>query len=360
LSQAKYVNSPETLLFRKGKVLFGLDQAKRAILSSGQAIIVEGQIDVISLHEAGISNVVAPLGTAMTEDHARMARRLADDVVLVFDGDKAGDTAARKAFYLLSAAGANVKRLILPDGQDPDSFIRANGKEAMVEALAKAKPYIQMEIDRAPAASSEERVAGIKYVADLLSAIDERVTRDSLASLAAIRFQTTIEDITKRVRGKKHDKESEAQSTHIGREWVRQLFATIVQREDATKLWQATDWKRWESSIKGVGVLNELLACHFVPSDKTSLVAAIADKSQSLESCALESFGYALPSTPTDQLIAECYRELRRDHLAAKLSRLKAELKNQPANAKEIMPRIMATWNELLELEKSLNKQPNG
>jgi DNA primase len=134
----KYVNSPETALFNKSRVLFGFDKSKRFISKAGQAIICEGQIDMIMIFEAGLQNVVAGQGTAFTEQHAKMLKRLCNEVILCYDSDTAGRKAAERAFELLSPHGLSVRVAALPQGEDPDSLIREKGAlNRMVARVAK-------------------------------------------------------------------------------------------------------------------------------------------------------------------------------------------------------------------------------
>ncbi len=123
----KYLNSPETDLFFKGRSLYGMDKARQSATASGRFYLVEGYFDVIALHQNGIENAVAPLGTALTSDHVQILRRLAPSVMLVFDGDAAGIGAALRTLDLFMNSGIEVRVLLLPAGEDPDTFIRKNG-----------------------------------------------------------------------------------------------------------------------------------------------------------------------------------------------------------------------------------------
>ena len=131
----KYVNTPETPVFRKSRILFGLDKAKREILDAREALLCEGQIDCIRCHLAGFRNAVASQGTAFTEEHARLMRRYADRVVLVLDADEAGQKAALRTSNLLVAEGLSVKLAALPADEDPDSLILKGGPEAFAAVL---------------------------------------------------------------------------------------------------------------------------------------------------------------------------------------------------------------------------------
>ncbi|MBN9693085.1 MAG: DNA primase [Verrucomicrobia bacterium] len=140
---AKYVNSPETPIFTKGRVLFALDKAKRAILDAGHAVVCEGQLDTIACHSAGIRHVVAPQGTALTPEHARILKRYVDEVVLCFDGDKAGRDASIRSFDGLLGSGLAVRVASIPPPDDPDSFLKNHGTESFRGVLSRAEGYFE-------------------------------------------------------------------------------------------------------------------------------------------------------------------------------------------------------------------------
>jgi DNA primase len=144
---AKYLNSPETPLFRKGRVLFGLHKTKRALIEANCAVVCEGQLDLITLFEAGITNVVAPQGTAFTPDQARIVKRYVDEVVLCFDADDAGQKAGERSLDALLQNDLIVRVAEMPAGQDPDSLIRGEGKEAFERRVAAARDFFDHWID---------------------------------------------------------------------------------------------------------------------------------------------------------------------------------------------------------------------
>jgi DNA primase len=145
---AKYVNSPETPIFTKSKVFFGLDKSKRAILDAGFAIVCEGQLDLIACFMAGVQNVVAPQGTAFTDQHARIIKRYVDEVVLCFDSDEAGQNAAVRSLDHLLASGLAVRVAVVPAPHDPDSFIKANGGEAFRQLVEDAEGFFDYYLNR--------------------------------------------------------------------------------------------------------------------------------------------------------------------------------------------------------------------
>ena len=200
----KYMNSPETAIFKKSRILFGLDRAKRAILDTDQAIVCEGQIDVLRCHSAGIRNVVAPLGTAFTPEHCRAIKRLTDRVLLCLDGDRAGQATAERLgpmlieadadepAYLQSELGLNVVQLAATE--DPDSYILKYGADAFRTLLAKPTDYLDFYIQQVAAqheggesATGHRRV--VEAVSELIARVPNEAVRQKLALQAANRLQ---------------------------------------------------------------------------------------------------------------------------------------------------------------------------
>ncbi|HEX3000497.1 MAG TPA: DNA primase, partial [Armatimonadota bacterium] len=169
--QPKYLNSPDTPLFDKGKTLYGLDQARHAIADSGVAVVVEGYMDAVMAQQAGVKNVVATLGTALGKNHLDLLRRYAPRVVLAYDGDKAGLAAAERSLSLFEEADIEGRVLILPEGQDPDEFIRANGSEAFQKAVAAALPIIEFQLRRLTARADRDTPEGRAALASAVAAV---------------------------------------------------------------------------------------------------------------------------------------------------------------------------------------------
>lgn len=144
--EVKYINSPETPIYQKGKVLYGLHQASQAIRRSGRAVIVEGYTDLLSLVQAGVENVVASLGTALTRPQARLLSRYAKEAVLLYDADSAGLAAAERGADMLLEAGLSVRILSLPSGMDPDQAVRQKGADFIVESLEQAETFLDFKL----------------------------------------------------------------------------------------------------------------------------------------------------------------------------------------------------------------------
>jgi DNA primase len=186
---AKYINSPETPLYSKGQVLFNLDKAKTAIRQAGYALLVEGQMDCISLFLRGIQHVIATSGTAFTEQQVAILRRHTSNVVVNFDPDAAGANAAEKSIALLTEEGFNLKLVTLDGGLDPDRFIRERGVEAYTQAVLGARRQSDYLIERArqmfPGAGAEQKVKAMNYLLPHIRRIPEKLVRDQFAMDAA-------------------------------------------------------------------------------------------------------------------------------------------------------------------------------
>ena len=185
----KYLNSPETPLYTKGQVLFNLDKAKQAIRQFEFALLVEGQMDCISVYMAGITNVLATSGTAFTEAQVRLLARHTRQVVVNFDPDTAGANAAEKSIALLIEEGFSVKVVTLEGGLDPDRYVRERGTQAYIAALRGARRHSDYLIERArtlfPPITPDAKVKALNFVLPHMQHIPSRITRDEFAADAA-------------------------------------------------------------------------------------------------------------------------------------------------------------------------------
>ena len=178
-SQPKYLNSPETSVFNKRYILFGFDAAQKFIKESGQAIVVEGYMDAITAHAFGIRNVVASLGTAFSPEQAKLLLRNAKDIFFAYDSDAAGQNATVRALSILRNLGANVRVILIPDGKDPDEFIRKHGTEAFQSLIAEASDILEYQIKQAfqsiDYSGLEGKVAVVSKIVPILAEADNAV-----------------------------------------------------------------------------------------------------------------------------------------------------------------------------------------
>ncbi len=187
--QPKYWNSPETPVFSKSRTLYGLWRARKAIASREQAIVVEGYTDVIACHQAGFENVVATLGTSLTEEHVQTLARLASVVLLAFDADSAGLKAASRAAQIFEAQEVEVRVLDLPEGEDPDSLLRSGKRIVFEDAIQTALPLTEYRIKRlirkGPAETDRDRVALFRKALPILAAVPSVLEREQYVKLLA-------------------------------------------------------------------------------------------------------------------------------------------------------------------------------
>jgi DNA primase len=186
IKDRKYVNSPDSPLFHKKEQLYGLHAALDAIRKTGVAVLVEGNFDVMSLHEAGIEEAVAPMGTALTVEQITLLGKLAKTVVVVFDGDTAGQRAAQKVIPMFVEADVDGRLARMPPGIDPDDFVRKNGGEAFRRLIAGARPMLDQFIqDAAAEPSIPGKMSTLEAVAELLVKVRNQTTRELYAQQLA-------------------------------------------------------------------------------------------------------------------------------------------------------------------------------
>jgi DNA primase len=200
----KYVNSPETLVFVKSRILFGLNRTKRPIIEADSAILCEGQIDLMRCWQKGVRNVVAPQGTAFTDEQARKLKRLAKEVVICFDADNAGQNAAQRAIDVLLKEDVQVRIARIPAGEDPDSLLRKNPVAVFEEIIAQARDYTRHLLDTACAqedvASPRGRGAVAQKMAQVIARIPNAVQRETFLLEVARRLQVTRNVVEEEVR----------------------------------------------------------------------------------------------------------------------------------------------------------------
>jgi DNA primase len=202
--QPKYLNSPETPIYSKGRTLYGLNLSKNAIRQRKFAILVEGYFDFAQVYQAGFQGVVASCGTALTPQQAQQLRRFTSKVVLSFDPDAAGQGAAAKSCEMLVAEGFAVNVAVLPAGDDPDTFIRKRGSQGYAERLEHSTPYLEYLLDRAAASHNLNSDEGrVKFLGDMLPVagrIPDAAMRDRFADRLAFKARVTDDVVRAEIR----------------------------------------------------------------------------------------------------------------------------------------------------------------
>lgn len=241
---AKYINSPETAIYKKSRVLYGLSESREPLRKQQKALLVEGYFDLLRCYDAGIENVVASCGTALTEDQATLLRRYVPEVVVVYDGDSAGIKAALKATGILIRAGLTVKAMALPGGQDPDDYIKASGGPTFLE-LVNAAPdfvtyYATMSGDRTKTIEGRTEVA--HEIFEMVAVMDDAVRVDEYVKRTAhalgLNAHACRMEFEKYVRGAekrslpKETEEGEAAAVPTFQKDDLQFLAALMEREE--------------------------------------------------------------------------------------------------------------------------------
>jgi len=296
----KYINSPETDIFKKSNVLFALDKAKKAILKEKSVILCEGQIDAISCHENGIENAIAPLGTAFTAQHARMLKRYSKTAILCFDADSAGINACERAFRELAPEGLSVKVVQLPAGDDPDTFLRAHGSDAFRTAVAEALDFFEFKIlvgkKNGRMDSAEGRAELSRECTELLATMSDAAARDQqlnvVSSMLALTSATFRSEIGKAIKRKAaqsktsnraqgqeadQDKMTHIQAVPLDRTlaYLCQLALTSAPAQHflAEQFETLHEAKAW---VEGVGLLEKILSAAPDPESSAAVNAFMA------------------------------------------------------------------------------------
>lgn len=197
---AKYVNSPESLIYKKSNELYGLYQAKQAIVRQDKCILVEGYMDVISMHQSGIENVVASSGTSLTEGQIRLIHRFTENVTVIYDGDAAGIKASLRGIDMLLSEGLNIKVLLLPDGEDPDSFAQSHSASELAEYIAANEvDFMRFKTATLLQGLENDPIRRAKVIGDIVKSIS--VIPDSIMRHVYIKECSRTLDIDEKILG---------------------------------------------------------------------------------------------------------------------------------------------------------------
>ena len=355
----KYVNSPESPLFSKGNILFGLSKSKRAIARSRQAIVLEGQIDLITTFEAGIENVTAPQGTALTERHAVLLKRFAEEVILFFDADAAGERAAERALEILYAAGLQVRIGVLPTGEDPDSLIRKGGVEAFRALIAEAKDFFDFEIDRGLAGSGDQsvarRVALARRVAQFAGLVPDPVLRDTMIMRLAQRLKLPRESLDQVAMQNRRN--SSGRDSNFGPETNKAILpeekiaalchATLT--DQSLLLWiREQPWLAILEPIGGTELLQKILSSAVQPEVPNSIATFFAG----MEKTEVAALSQILKRRPIDRSVcAEYWTKLALAELHSRRQRLLGVVRLSEGSTDEHSTSL-AEINEIDDLER--------
>ena len=284
---AKYLNSPETPLFRKGNVLFGLHKSKRALIEANSAIVCEGQLDLITLFEAGIANVVAPQGTAFTEQQARILKRYVEEVVLCFDADAAGQKAAERSLEALLQNDLIVRIAEMPAGEDPDSIVRSRGKEEFEQRISSARDFFDYWIERRAATADLNSLSAKMQLARELAAtvarVHDPIMRREVANKVTARIGVASRDfdslLPKTTRDRRPDSAVDMRSSApmpAPRHEIAMLCLLAVRDSEAREVLLQQNWREVLSQTPDSDMLLRILDADVAPDDPASVNAFMA------------------------------------------------------------------------------------
>jgi DNA primase len=285
----KYVNSPETSLFRKGSVLFGLDKTKRALIEANCAVVCEGQLDLISLFEGGITNVVAPQGTAFTEKQARILKRFVNQVVLCFDADTAGQKAAERSLDALLQNDLIVGVAEMPPGEDPDSLVRREGKEAFEKRIAGARDFFDYWIEREMAntdvGSLGSKMQVARRLAETVSRVHDPLMRGEVVNKMSARLGVAAHDFEALVPRQSSTEfsameqpidDNDPRARPAPRHDISMLCVLALRDEAAREFLLQQNWREILAHLPDGEILVRILESDIRPSDAASLNAFMA------------------------------------------------------------------------------------
>ena len=306
---AKYVNSPETPLFRKGRVLFGLHKTKRGLIEADCAIVCEGQLDLITLFEAGIANVVAPQGTAFTEQQARILKRFVSEVVLCFDADAAGQKAAERSLDALLQNNLVVRVAEMPPGEDPDSLVRKGGREAFEKQVSAARDFFDWWIERESSAADLDSLSAkmqlAQKLAETIGRVQDPMMRGEVANRASARIGVPRTDFDRllakptRERFSVDDGEPRPELIAPPRHDIAMLSVLALRHDEARQFLLSENWREMLAHTPDAQILGRILESDLRPDDPASLNAFMAKLSPGEE--ALIS-GWLLQKMPPNGL----------------------------------------------------------
>lgn len=359
---AKYVNSPETMLFTKGAVLFGLHKSKRAIIDKRSAVVLEGQLDLITAFEAGVQNVIAPQGTAFTEKQARILRRFLPDgeVVLCFDADAAGEKAAERSLVSLLAENLLVRVAEMPPGEDPDSMIRSKGAGPFAERIAAARDFFDFQLERLAHGPDFDTPRGkmqaARKLAESIGLIGDAMLREAVMHRACQRLEISFTEFARllKLKTRKAPERDEApEPKDAGTaplDATMRLLALVALHDEAARAWiLAEPWQRTFGPDPDAGLLVKILAANLNPGQPASIHAFLTTLTSAEEAAVSGLLEVPPPAHPVT-VAHDCWRDLERRQIRRRMEAIHAKLRAQDTS----LPDMARLQKEVLDLQKRL------
>ena len=374
-NSGKYINSPETLIFKKSKQFFGLDKARRDIMKSGYALICEGQLDVIRCHQFGILNSIATLGTAFTSQHSNQLLRYTEKAIICFDSDSAGIKAGKSAFAELSEKGIHTHAIFLPEGQDPDSFLTEKSANDFLKKLENAPNYITALIrHQGLPQTPEEKSKYAHEIANMLANISEPIYRQAmidqitaLLELEPTEFLTLVNEKKRNLHSFQAQKTFQAQKKENSssnlppiNDRIATLCYLAIHYENSRE-WQRKHYEiieKYLSSIAGFEILKILL--EKLPHSKQTpakLNAFLETHFSSEQNQLIANFETKIMISEHMEASREALHKAVEDEIKEKIIQNNLKMKKKKNSRKnEDTEEILAIHKEILDLKESLLK----
>lgn len=354
---AKYVNSPETPLFTKGRVLFGLEKSKRAIIDANEVVVCEGQLDLISAFEAGVQNVTAPQGTAFTPQQARLLSRFAESVVLCFDSDNAGRAAVEKSLPALLTVGLTVRVARLPAGEDPDSLIRSRGADAFRGVVTAAREYFDNALaeELPPDATPRQRAQLARKLAGFLRGIEDAALREALAARVRSRLELTEAAFAAVLKNAPRpdapaDSAEDAAPERLELPEAARLFCRLAILSPAAREWMRARPEPAATFGAEFALVDRLIQSQ-VPLEEPGAFAAFCAGLSGAEERALAGLHLGRPPEDPVLVATDAWRGLLRARLTGEITALQARMR-QPDTPHE---EVASLHKQILDLQKRLS-----
>lgn len=363
-STPKYLNSSETPIFSKGHLFYGLDIAKDSIRESGCAIIVEGYMDVIAAHQAGIPNVIGALGTAFTTNHLRIVDRFCKEVILTFDSDNAGINAALRTLDIFIGSEVRAKVLLLPEGEDPDSFIRKKGKVAFLEVVQKSKSLIDFALNRIikkvpdliNSDSIDKKIKVVEECLPIIRKIPNRIEQDyylqRVSKDLGIDKDVLYAELKRRNRDKKGSPSERTKGDVVKRQGAEEVLLTLIIKDRSLRKMVSDklcieDFVDPQSRIIAGGILNSDKDIHdIINSDAYD--QGIRDIVTRL---AFDDIYFDSP----ERTLSDCVRVLQRNRLDRELRGMEKEIASAELNGMfDKVKTLLQTKQGLLQRKRLL------
>ena len=357
---AKYLNSPETPLFRKGNVLFGLHKSKRALIETSCAIVCEGQLDLITLFEAGITNVVAPQGTAFTENQARVLKRFVSEVVLCFDADAAGRKAAERSIEALFQNDLIVRVVEMPPGEDPDSLVRTKGKEDFESRVVAARDFFDFWIEREAAAADLNSLSAkmelARSLAQTVGHVHDSLLRGEIVRKVTARLGVSTNEFENLLprqdrRSMSPDLKRPVEPLDLPRHDVAMLCMFALRDEAARSLLLSENWHEVLAQTPNSGLLSRILEADIRPGDPASLSSFMATLPPAEESLIASWLVQKLPQN-AGVVAQDWWRGLRQAGLRRQLEVAESRMKLPQLSTGE----VVSLQKQILDLREQLRE----